>query len=213
MAENLRTITYNDGTPISGGLSNQEWQKTTSGAYAIYPHAGGDWPRGDIEGIKSDIEMLTAYGALYNWYAVETGKLCPAGWRVAGDEDWTELTSYLISNYENITSDNVGNALKSCSQVGSPINKKCNISVHPRWNANDAHYGSDYFGFFAFPGGTRATNGFFYAIGAEAFWWTSTEYSSVGIWNRNISYNYGSLNRFTGYKAAGYSIRCIRNID
>lgn len=69
-AKNLRTSKYNDGNVIPTGHSDSEWSNLSTGAYAIYPHS-------QIDGLSSDLDVLEAYGGLYNWYAVETGKLCP----------------------------------------------------------------------------------------------------------------------------------------
>jgi uncharacterized protein (TIGR02145 family) len=80
MAENLKTTRYNDGTAILTGLSNADWQITTSGAYAIY---------------NNDPANNTTYGKLYNIYAVKTNKLAPAGWHVPTYTEWTTLTTYL----------------------------------------------------------------------------------------------------------------------
>lgn len=80
MAQNLRTTTYNDGTPIYNAREFFDWEVCTTGAYVWYNNA---------------ISYKDTYGALYNWYAVETGRLCPDGWRVPSSEDWEELTDYL----------------------------------------------------------------------------------------------------------------------
>ena len=76
MTENLKTTKYNDGTPIPTGLSDDAWRTTKTGAYSIYDNnAAND----------------AAYGKLYNWYAVNSGKLAPKGWHVATEKDWAEL--------------------------------------------------------------------------------------------------------------------------
>ncbi|MBK9327803.1 MAG: fibrobacter succinogenes major paralogous domain-containing protein [Sphingobacteriales bacterium] len=80
MKENLKTTRYNDGSAIPTGLSNTAWEATTNGAYAIYDNNAAN---------------NTTYGKLYNWYAVNTGKLAPAGWHVPTDAEWTTLTTYL----------------------------------------------------------------------------------------------------------------------
>ena len=80
MAENLKTTRYNDGTAILTGLSNADWQSTTSGAYAIY---------------NNDPANNTTYGKLYNSYAVKTNKLAPAGWHVPTYAEWTTLIAFL----------------------------------------------------------------------------------------------------------------------
>ena len=147
-------------------MSNTGWTETSIGAYAVYPHAS-------IEGLNSDAEVLEAYGALYNWYAVETGNLCPTGWRVPSNGDWSQLANYLINNYEHITSNNeVARVLKSCRQVDSPLGGECDTSGHPRWTSYSSdYYGTDEFMFSALPGGVRPFQG----VGSIGYWWSSSE--------------------------------------
>ena len=80
MAENLRTNKLNDGTPVAYVTGNPEWAALTTPGYC--------WPDNDI-GYKD------VYGALYNWHAVNTGKLCPAGWHIPTDAEWTDLETVL----------------------------------------------------------------------------------------------------------------------
>ena len=81
MSENLKVTKYRDGTAIPTGLSNSEWENTTSGAYAVY----------DNNETHAD-----TYGYLYNWYAVDDSRnIAPDGWHVATDAEWTTLTDYL----------------------------------------------------------------------------------------------------------------------
>lgn len=191
MAENLRTTRYNNGTPIPTGLDPGEWSNTLEGAYAVYPHER-------VDGLDSDEEVVSAYGLHYNWYAVETGNLCPPGWRVPSAGDWDGLLFYLIDNYDEINSDNVGDFLKSCRQVDSPLGGDCNTTIHPRWNKDGVDYfreewgqrlpegeyphpdfefeleplaGTDEFGFSALPAGQYSGNGF--GIGYICNYWTT----------------------------------------
>ena len=81
MAENLRTTKYNDGTAIPLVTDNTTWANLTTPAYC--------WYNNDAKTNGS------TYGALYNWYSVNTKKLCPTGWHVPNDTEWTTLTTYL----------------------------------------------------------------------------------------------------------------------
>ena len=83
MVENLKTTKYNDGTEILNVTSDTQWANLTTGAYCNY------------DNLESNAEI---YGRLYNWYAVNTGKLAPAGWHVPTDDDWIILENYLIAN-------------------------------------------------------------------------------------------------------------------
>jgi uncharacterized protein (TIGR02145 family) len=219
MAENLRVTKYNNGNDIPTGLSNAAWGSTTGGAYAIYPH-------GDIAGLNSDEEVLEAYGALYNWYAVTDSRgLCPEGWSVPSHDDWTQLEQYICNAlgnsdcetqfpYDNTTTDwrgtNEGNALKSCLQGSSPL-ECCDTSLHPRWDSDGTHYGFDEFGFSALPGGYRNSGGSYINIGIVSAWWSSTG-SSTTAWLRVKGSNHGNVRRHNfSAKTYGDTIRCFRD--
>jgi uncharacterized protein (TIGR02145 family) len=209
MADNLRTTTYLDGTEILGSLSNTEWGNTTVGAYAVYSHE-------NVGGIDSEEEMIDAYGLLYNWFAIaedtERG-LCPVGWHVPTDDDWDQLLDYLLDEH-GIPNENVlegaSNALKNCRQVDSPLGGVCDTEEHPRWNFHDTHYGTDYFGFSAIPGGARVSTGAYTALGMGGHYYTSSEDSETHAWRRTMFRNDGNVLRYSGSKVFGFSVRCVR---
>ncbi|MFW5725771.1 MAG: FISUMP domain-containing protein, partial [Bacteroidota bacterium] len=206
MAENLRVTRYNNGDSIPTGLNNTEWSNTTDGAYAIYPHV-------EVEGINSDEEMVEAYGKLYNWYAVGDQRgLCPVGWHIPVEDEWTQLIDYVVAQGYPNEWDNpngTGNALKSCRQVGSPLGDDCDTSEHPHWQSNDYNYGFDQFGFAALPGGSRGTwlEGGFEHLTISANWWSSNELSATHAAYFSI---FGSLGNNSHYKRSGFSLRCVR---
>ena len=167
------------------------------------------------------------YGVLYNWPAA-MGGACPTGWHVPSDAEWTQLADYLVDKYELgndwVSVNGVGNALKSCRQVDSPLGGACNTSEHPRWDSNDTppperksvsvnvgeHYGSDEFGFSALPGG-RYAYGSFTEMGFHGFWWSSTEYYTTRAWYRFMRHEFGDVTRSNFDKVAGLSVRCVRD--
>jgi uncharacterized protein (TIGR02145 family) len=77
MAENLKTNRYNDGSQILNVTGDADWVALKTGAYR--------WYNNDAATYKN------TYGALYNWYTVKTGKLCPTGWHVPSDDEWKQL--------------------------------------------------------------------------------------------------------------------------
>jgi uncharacterized protein (TIGR02145 family) len=207
MAENLRTKRYADGTLIAGELASDSWKNTTQGAYSIYPHS--------ISSLDDEEEVLAAYGALYNWYAVQDERgLCPAGWKVPSDDDWAELTEYLSAqfglNNEPGDANGLANSLKSCHQVSSPLGDNCSTNEHPRWNSNNVHHGTDNFGFAALPGSNRDANGSYGLIGSSGLWWTSTGDGEQGPVYHSITVNAGNLQRASGSRNMGLSVRCIK---
>ena len=201
MAENLKTTKYRNGISIDyPGTDNSAWQNNTTGAYA--------W-------LFNDIAWKDSYGALYNWYAVNNSNgLCPTGWHVPSDAEWTELVDYVVDQgYPNSNVVNgAGNALKSCRQVSSPLGGDCATSEHPRWNSHSTHYGTDEFGFSALPGGVRGTDGNCYGLGYYGLWWSSTEHSSVYAWLRGLRNDHGNVIRhYSDNKHPGFSVRCVRD--
>jgi len=171
MAENLRAIKYNDGTSIPNVLNNSEWTELSSDAYCWY---------------NNDILNKAIYGALYNWYAVNTGKLCPEGWHVPGDDEWTTLINYL------------GGKDVACRKM----------KLTTGWRSNTGATNSS--GFSALPGGYRSySGGSFYDVGGNGNWWSSTEYGSSNAWIWNLYHGHAYESRYGGNKVNGFSVRCL----
>ena len=198
MAENLKTTRYRNGRAIEfPGENDSAWEFDTTGAYAWY---------------NNSMDNKQSYGALYNWYAVNNSNgLCPEGWHVPSDDEWTELLNYLIDSNPGISMENAGNALKSCRQVLSPLSSTCATTEHPRWNAHVTHFGTDEFGFSALPGGYRYYNGAYSSRGFNSYWWSSSPQSDKKSWSRDMGLNYSSVYHYEGNNQRGYSVRCVRD--
>jgi uncharacterized protein (TIGR02145 family) len=84
MAENLRVNKYNNTSPIPYVADNLKWASMTSSAYCWYNN--------------DSLSYKNKYGAIYNWYVVNTGKLCPIEWHVPSEKDWLLLIQYLDPN-------------------------------------------------------------------------------------------------------------------
>jgi uncharacterized protein (TIGR02145 family) len=204
MADNLMVFHYNNGEPIPEGLDDHQWTNTMAGAYAVYPFE----QTGSLNSIS---EVLDMYGALYNWYAIETGLLCPAGWKVPGDDDWKKLEGYADTMFG--TSDpewdrtgwrghDAGQRLRATYDFGFSIK-----SDEP-----EPVQGTDDFGFSALPGGFRNFIGPFFDMGNHGYWWTSTERDSELAWMRSLGIT-GLIRRDGPGKNNGFSVRCIRKGD
>lgn len=206
MAENLRVIHYNNTVPIPTDKTI-DWKSTNAGAYTIYPYEF-------IEGLNSEDEVLAAYGALYNWYAVDDKRgICPAGWHVPTDEDWTKLTIYLgdeLSRSFGRLLSNTGGKLKTKNTV---------IDSHPGWHYPNSGATNET-GFSAIPGGSRYGYGGFGDIGYHGAWWSAT-YEPVTSWTESrvisrfwmIYYNYDKLFNGISNKRNQFSVRCLRYAD
>jgi len=170
MVENLRTSKYSDGTAIPNVTDNDEWYDLSTGAWCHY---------------DNDNQYDTIYGKLYNWYAVNTSKLCPTGWHIPTDAEWTVLTDYLAANGHSGTE---GKALKATSFGGT-----------------------DDYGFLGLPGGSRFYPGGFGAIGGGGYWWSSSLSSTLDAWFRSLDYDNDSVSSHSLYKENGISVRCLRD--
>ena len=175
MAENLRTATYSNGEPIPNITDNTAWTQLSSGAWCNYNH---------------DLANDSLYSKLYNWYTtVDPRGLCPTGWHVPTDAEWTVLADYLGGVSV------AGGKMKSITG----------------WNGQNMG-GTNESGFSGLPGGYRANNsGFFYNVGYYGYWWSSSEFSSTVAWRRALNYNDGSAGRYNLYKQNGFSVRCLRD--
>ena len=176
IAENLKTTTYNNGTSIDLVTNDTNWQNNTTGAYCWYDN--------------DQAQYAETYGALYNWYAVNTGNLCPEGWHVPTDEEWTALEDYISSNGNNY---NEGEALKAT------------------FGWYDNGNGSDNYGFEAYPGGYREAYGRFGSVERLGFWWSNSEFNTSNSWYRRLYFFNNSVYRGSSYKNSGFSVRCIRD--
>jgi uncharacterized protein (TIGR02145 family) len=184
MQQNLAVTKYRNGDPIPTGLSNTTWQNTTSGAYSIY---------------NNDAANNISYGKLYNWYAVNDSRgLCPTGWHVPSDAEWTTLINYLDPNQNpsafGTQSSVAGGKMKSTTGWNAPNTAATNES-----------------GFTGLPGGDRASSGAYVDIGDYGGWWSSTEDDSGSAWYRLLYYYNSTVYRFNANKRYGFSVRCVRD--
>jgi len=119
--ENLKTTKYVDGSPIPTNLSDAAWAADTTGAMAV--RGKSDAAFIPVDELTTEELMVDAYGRLYNWHAVENSRGLidlTDGWHVPTKAEFAEMINYLITTYPEITSENVGDTLKSIRQVNSP---------------------------------------------------------------------------------------------
>jgi uncharacterized protein (TIGR02145 family) len=192
MAENLRAESYNDSTAIPLETGNTEWKNLATPAYC--------WFNNDATANKD------TYGALYNWYTVNTGKLCPTGWHVPTDAEWKTLEMDLGMTQEQADASgprgtDQGTQLKSTSG----------------WVEGGIGNGTNSTGFTAFPAGARRLDtGEFDYFGNTAVFWSSNEIFGDGAICRSLWLEENTVRRaaeasyYLG-KENGYSVRCLKD--
>ena len=187
LRENMRTTRYNDGTSIPNIPDITEWRHIDAPAYIWY---------------NNDISNKDTYGALYNWFAVDGGDLCPAGWRVASDDDWKQLEVYLGMNPEQIE----GTGMRGTDEGG-----KLKESGTKNWISPNEGATNEY-GFTVVPSGRIDINGVFVGITSGGTIWTATETSYSCAYYRHFATHSKLIGRNPlGEKKYGLAVRCIRD--
>jgi uncharacterized protein (TIGR02145 family) len=176
MAENLKSTKYNDGQNIPKITDNTEWINLSSQAYCWY---------------NNDISNKDTYGALYNWFTIRNGNLCPTGWHVPSDSEWLTLINFCGGEAV------AGEKLKDTGTK---------LWIYPNTGATNQS------GFTALPSGDRiGADGSFYNIGGYAIYWSSDEATFTLAINRVLVFD--DTNFRIGYdnKTAGFSVRCLKD--
>jgi len=192
--ENLRTTKYNDGTPITKNALAETWATGTEGKYCYFYNV-------------SDLEFIKRYGALYNWYAVNSNKLAPKGWHVSTDEDWYTLQDYLIENGYNYDDEVIDNRMARSLAAKSDWEAHTNAgSVGENLESNNKS------GFSALPGGYRDLTGMFKGLKTLAAWWTPLEYNATEAYTRGFTNDGNGLARINFQKNFGFYVRLVRDL-
>lgn len=181
LAGNLKTTTLNDGTAIPLLVDNAEWTEATESGYCFS---------------ENNISNKDIYGALYNWYAVNTGKLCPAGWHVATQSDWTELIDFIGG--ETVA----GGKLKTTGTIegGDGLWYQPNVSATNEYDLS------------VVPGGERSgSSGGFFDFGYGGLWWSSTEFDASRAYFFFINNYDASVGDGNTPKKDGLSVMCVKN--
>ena len=176
MAENLTVEHYANGDPIPNVTNSGQWAGLSTGAWCYY---------------NNDPQFECPYGKLYNCYTVaDPRNVCPTGWHVPTDAEYTILTNYLGGVQL------VGGKMKSTG---------LQYWLNPNYAATNES------GFSGLPGGYRNNGGPFYNFGSYGHWWSSTEYLAANAWSRGLYYDGGVVDRGNSSKRSGFSVRCLRD--
>jgi len=174
MAENLKTTRYTDKESIPYVPDVKIWDNLTSGAYSFY---------------KNDSSNIETYGLLYNWYAINDNRnVCPAGWYIPGNKEWSELSVFLGGD----------------SVAGGKLKE----SGTTHWlTPNTGAVNST--GFTALPGGYDDVGS--YQLGTGCNFWSASDTLHLVAWYWALWFWRADFNPYIGGKQHGFSIRCIRN--
>ncbi|GBU26271.1 hypothetical protein R83H12_02967 [Fibrobacteria bacterium R8-3-H12] len=152
----------------------------------------------------NDPANCATYGRLYDWatamdidavyYGIEWGGsnvkhrgICPSGWHIPSDAEWSALTNFLGSN------------------AGIPL------KANSGWDHGSVPAGTDNYGFAALPGGSGNSDGGLGGIGNQGYWWSSTEYDASYAYFRKMSNNYADVYKYHFNKRYLLSVRCLKD--
>ena len=208
MAENLRYL-----PSVVGSATGSR----TEPYFYVYDYDGTD-----VEAARTS-ENYQTYGVLYNWPAAAMNEassssknpsgvqgVCPDGWHLPSDAEWTELENYLADNGYNYDGSTGGGRDKIAKAMAAVYG----------WNSypgQGAIGNTDYpeqrnrSGFSALPGGYRGPYGGFDSIGNFGYWWSATEYNTNLAWYRYLFCDNSYVSRYNYLKATGFSVRCVRD--
>ena len=205
MKQNLRTTRYADGTEIP--------QSTFASSYTpLAEKKPYRWAPNNM-----DINVQK-FGWLYNWRAVMRDSIgsdlnpsgvqgiCPDGWHVPSDAEWTQLTDY------------VGSDRKMRCWPSADFSIAKSLSAQTDWNPafDKCDVGNDLSrnnatGFSALPAGNADFTNQFVNMLDWAYFWTSSYGSNAGAYVRMIQTDYEGVNNITKHISSGLSVRCVKD--
>lgn len=192
MAKNLKSTKYSDGDLIDTTIP-------------VYLSISGETSPKYQWAYLANEGLAAIYGRLYTWYTVtDTRNVCPAGWHIPSDTEWTTLTDYLISN--NYGYEGSGNdiAKSMASTTGWLLHGIVGVPGNNQVSNNSS-------GFASLPGGIREPDGDFLYAGGDSYYWSSTEDGATLAWYRLVDFDQSIIPRGSITKKAGLSIRCVKD--
>jgi uncharacterized protein (TIGR02145 family) len=179
LKQNLKVTHYGNGDLIPNVINMTIWGGLTTGARCYYENDSATYD--------------SVYGVLYNWHAVNNiNKLCPAGWHVPSDAEWS-LVETILGGYTI-----AGGKMKEegTAHWSSPNTGATNESR-----------------FTGLPGGMRGIYDSFQVLHENGLWWSSTPAGSANAWSRYLYYLNTAVDRNPTPKKLGLSVRCIKDTD
>jgi len=179
MAENLRTTHYLNGNAINTtNPATLDIINQTSPKYQ-WTYDGND-------------TYISTYGKLYTWYVItDSRKVCPIGWHIPSDNEWSTLETTLGGN-----------------QIAA---NKLKEEGNTHWESPYNQDATDESCFSGLPAGYRDWNGTFFQIKSDGYWWSSTESETVRSYARTVNAGSPVIGRFGAIKSWGISVRCVKD--
>ncbi len=178
-------------------IGTQTWMAENLNYAASGSKCYGDNSGGDSQG------NCVKYGRLYNWSTAMNNSassnnvpsgvrgICPDGWHLPSDAEWDALMT----------------AVGGSSTAGTKLRSATG------WNTKSGYIpGTDDYGFSALPGGYGGSDGNFYNVGINDYWWSATEDNSYYAWSRDMYYDISDVYRSYSNMSRLFSVRCLQDL-
>jgi uncharacterized protein (TIGR02145 family) len=201
MAQNL-----NIGTKING--SGNQTNNSTIEKYCYNDLESNCNIYGGLYQWAEMVQYLNGATNTSSWNPVPTGNvtgICPTGWHIPTDAEWTTLTTYVNSQSSYLCNSTSGYIAKAMAATTLWNSSSYTCAIGNNLSLNNAT------GFTAGPAGYRTNDGAFTSIGYFSSWWSSSEGSTSNAWSRDLAYNYSNVYRSYHGKNYGFSVRCLRD--
>jgi uncharacterized protein (TIGR02145 family) len=174
-------------------IGNQWWMAENLNYYT----AAGSWYYSN-----DSIAYAETYGRLYMWDTVMAGTassssnpsgvqgVCPTGWHIPSDNEWTELTT----------------ELGGLTLAGGKMKEEGTVHwINPNTGATNQS------GFTGLPAGERTDAGVYQYLREQAKYWSATQHNSGSAWTRVLYNNSNQAERVGFVKGYGLSVRCVKD--
>jgi uncharacterized protein (TIGR02145 family) len=186
MAENLRTTRYANGDSLIHAPAVFDWQDALGGAWCHY---------------ANDTANELTYGKLYNAGTVRDERgVCPAGWHVPVQEEWSALIDLLDPDAAPLLF-----GVQSALAGGLMKESGTQLWTLPNTGATNSA------GFSGVPSGTRDQNGNFLDMGTRARWWSGSPTAQYAQRYYELGHDHSELRSFGNFLIVGYAVRCVKD--
>lgn len=194
LADNLRTTKFNDGSTIPNVTNHNQWISLNTAGYCWY---------------LNNSDFKNPFGGIYNWHAVNSGKLAPTGWHVPTSEEWNELFHFLATHDYGYKGDT--------SMIAKALADSAYFDILPPfWPSFEGSPESDASennrsGFSGISNAIRDQSDDFIEMGYYCIWWSSTSIGSQIAISRGFLRDSVHVFDLHSPMIDGLSVRCVKD--
>jgi uncharacterized protein (TIGR02145 family) len=200
MTTNLNEVPSAYSTASGGSGSSAAWRTNSPGNVGYWGYYNTTATSG-ASGWATTVPAA-GEGLLYQWSAAMNGStteraqgVCPTGFHIPSDCEWMYLEH---GQGMSISQQTTNGAWRSSTGEGNKLRSAGTGATNSS-------------GFTALLAGYRSTSGTFRLRGTFGLWWSSSEASASNAQDRGLYSGQAGVRRYSSHKAAGYSVRCLKD--